>query len=78
MDPRCAESGYAPQHRAGDDERLAAEVVAQPAGDGRSDHIKDEQSGSQRAHLLIGGVEFALDERDFAGKNVAVNVVEEV
>ena len=28
VDPGCAESGYAPQHCAGDDEGLAAEMVA--------------------------------------------------
>ena len=78
VDPGRAERGQAPQDRAGDDERLAAEAVAQPAGERRGEHVEDEQRGGERAHLLVGGVKLALDQRDFAGQNVAVNVVEEV
>ena len=53
-------------------------MVSQPAGERGGEHVKDKQRRSERAHLLVGGVEFALDERDLAGENVAVNVVEEV
>ena len=45
---------------------------------GRGDHIKDEQRRGQRAHLLVGGVKFLLDQRKFAGKDIAVDVVEQV
>ena len=57
---------------------LTREAVAQPAGQRRGKHIEKEQRGCQRAHLLVGGVEFALDQREFAGQDVAVDVVEQV
>ena len=78
MDPGGGQSGQAPEHRAGDDERLAREAVAEPAGERRGEHVEEEERGGQRAHLLVGGVEFALDEREFAGEDVAVDVVEQV
>ena len=76
--PGRPQRSHAPQHRAGDDERFAPEVVAQPAGQRRRKHIKHKQRRGQRAHLLIGGVKLALDQRYLAGQNIAVNVVEKV
>ena len=78
VDPDGGQRGQAPENRAGDDQRLAREAVAEPAGERRGEHIEEEERGGQRAHLLVGGVEFALDQREFAGKDVAVDVVEQV
>ena len=78
VNPDGGQRGQAPENRAGDDERLAREAVAEPAGERRGEHVEDEQRGGERAHLLVGGVELALDEREFAGKDVAVDVVEQV
>ena len=70
--------GEAPQDCAGDDKGLAAIAVAEPAGERRGQHVDDEHGGGECAHLLAGGVEFSLDEREFAGEDVAIDVVEEV
>ena len=78
VNPHRAQSGQAPQNRAGDDERLARKAVSQPAGQRRGEHVEEKQRRGERAHLLVGGVEFALDERELAGQNVAVNVVEQI
>ena len=78
VDPGGGEGGDAPEDRAGDDEGLAAEAVAEPAGERGGDHVDEEEGGGQRAHLLVSGVELALDEGDFAGEDVAVDVVEQV
>jgi hypothetical protein len=78
VNPDGGERGKAPEDRAGDDERLAREAVSEPAGQRGGDHIEEEQRGGQRAHLLVGGVEVALDQRQFAGQDVAVDVVEQV
>jgi len=78
VDPGGGEGGDAPEECAGDDEGLAAEVVAEPAGEGGGDHVNEEEGGGEQAHLLVSGVEVGLDERDFAGEDVAVNVIEQV
>src|ERR1017187_1793325 len=78
MNPRRAQRGQAPQDRAADNERLSAETISQPAGGGRSEHVKEQQRRGQRAHLLVGGVELPLNERYLAGQDVAVDVVEQV
>ena len=70
--------GQAPSTAPGDDERLAAHAVAEPACERRDQHVGDEERGGERSHLLIGRAEFALDQRNLAGKNVAVDVVEQV
>ena len=78
VDPRGAERGEAPEHGAGDDEGLAAIAVAEPAGERRGQHVDEEHGGGERAHLLAGGVEFILNQGEFAGEDVAVDVVEQV
>ena len=76
--PCGAERGEAPQDSAADDERLAAISITQPTGERRGKHVDEEHGRGKRAHLLVGGVEFVLDEREFAGENVAIDVVEQV
>jgi hypothetical protein len=76
--PCSAEGGEAPQHRACDDERLATVAVAEPAGEWRSQHVDNKHGSGERAHLLARGVEFILNEGEFAGEDVAVDVVEQV
>ena len=78
MHPGCGQRSQAPQHRAGDDERLAAKAVAQPAGQRRRKHVSDKKRRGQRSYLLIGGMKFALDERNLAGQDIAVDVVQQV
>ena len=78
MHPGRAQGGHAPKHRAGNDERLAGKAVSEPAGGRRGKHVEEKERGGEPAHLLVRGVELALDERDFAGEDVAVDVVEEV
>ncbi len=53
-------------------------MVAEPAGERRGNHVEEKERRGQRAHLLIGRVELTLDERHFAGQNVAVDVVQQV
>ena len=76
--PGGGECGEAPENCAGDDEGLAAIAVTEPAGEWRGQHVDEEHGGGERAHLLAGGVEFILDEGEFAGKDIAVDVVEQV
>ncbi len=76
--PGGGEGGHAPEHRAGDDEGLAAIAVAEPAGQRRGQHVNEKHGRGECAHLLAGGVEFILNEREFARKDVAIDVVEQV
>ncbi len=62
VNPGGGQSGQAPQNRTANDERLARQAVAQPAGDRRSEHVAQEQGCSERAHLLVSRVELALDK----------------
>ena len=78
VDPCRSECSDAPQQGAANDEGLASEVVAQPACEWRDQHVDHKQRRGKSTHLLVSGVKLALDERDFTGQNVAVNVVEEV
>ena len=74
--PDRGQRGQTPQHRAGNNHRLARKAIAKPAGQRRGNHIKKKQRRRQRAHLVVGGVEVALDKRELAGKDVAVNVIQ--
>jgi hypothetical protein len=76
--PGGGEGGQAPEHCAGDDEGLATIAVAEPAGQRRRQHVNEKHGRGERAHLLAGGVEFTLNEREFAGEDVAIDVVEQV
>ena len=78
VDPGGGERGQAPEDGAGDDERLAAIAVAEPAGERRGQHVDGEHGSGERAHLLARGVEFALNEGELAREDVAVDVVEQV
>ena len=78
VNPDGAEGCQAPEDGAGHNERLAAVPVAEPAGERRGNHIENEHRRGQRAHLLVGGVEFTLDEGLCAGQNVSVNEIEQV
>jgi len=53
-------------------------VVAQPAGERRCQHVGDKERHGERANLGVARVKLALDEGDFAGKNIAVDVVGQV
>ena len=78
VNPDGGKRGQAPEHGAGNDKGLAAEAVAEPASERSGNHVEEEERGGQRAHLVVGGVELALDQRNFAGEDVAVNVVEQI
>ena len=78
VDPHGSQRGQAPEDRAGDDERLARIAVSQPAGQGRRDHVEEKERRGQRAHLMIGCMKFALHQHKLAGKDVAVDVVQQV
>ena len=76
--PERGQCGQAPERRAGNDERLAPEAIAEPARQRRGHHVENEERGAQRAHLLVGRVELVLDGPHLAGKNIAVDVVEQI
>ena len=78
MNPCRGKGGQTPEHRAKDDERLARVPIAEPARERRNEHVGDEERGGKRPHLLIGRMKFALDERNFTGKNVAINIVQQI
>ena len=62
MDPDGGKGGKTPQNRAGDDERLAGVAITQPAGQRGGEHVEEEERGGQSAHLVVGGVEVALNQ----------------
>jgi hypothetical protein len=78
VDARGVEGGDAPEECSGDNERLAREMVAEPAGERRNDHVNEEKDGREQADLGVVNGELLLDERLDAGKDVAVDEVEEI
>jgi len=83
VDRTGEEVAEAPKDDAGDDEGLARETVAEPAGERRGEHVGDEEPEGERAHLRVGGREAVvgdsgLDKGEFAGEEVAVYIVEEI
>ncbi len=67
VNPDGSKGSEAPEHGSGNDKGLAREAVAEPSSRRSGNHVKEEERRRQRAHLVIGGVEVALDQRKFAG-----------
>jgi len=63
---------------ADDDERLALEVVAEPAGERGGEHVGEEEPEGDGADCRVGDVELFFDELLDAGEDVAIDVVDEV
>ena len=78
MDPCGGQGGQAPQDGACNDQWLAREPVTEPTCGRRSEHVEDEERGCQPSDLLIRRMKLSLDERDFARKDVAVDVIEQI
>ena len=68
----------APEEGGDDDHGFAGEAVAQPAGEGRGEHVGDHEPEGQGADVLVGEVELDFDLLLNAGEDVAVDVVDEV
>ena len=68
----------APEERGDDDHGFAGKAVAQPAGDGRGEHVGDHEPEGEGADVFVGEMELDLDLLLDAGKDVAVDVVDEV
>src|ERR1700730_17210092 len=78
MDAGGEEVDAAPEERGDDDHGLAGEAVAEVSGDGRGKHVGDHEPEGKRTDALVGEMEFAFDLLLDAGKDVAVDVVDEV
>src|SRR3984893_2038942 len=78
MDAGGEEVDAAPEEGGDDDHGLAGEAVAEKAGDGRGEHVGDHEPEGERADALVGEMELAFDLFLDAGKDVAVDVVDEV
>ena len=78
MDAGGEEVDAAPEEGGDDDHGLAGESVAQPAGDGRGEHVGDHEPEGEGSDVLVGEVEFAFDLLLNAGEDVAIDVVDEV
>ena len=78
VDAGGEEVDAAPEECGDDDHGFAGKAVAEPAGDGRGDHVGDHEPEGERADLLVGEMELGFDLLLDAGKDVTVDVVDEV
>jgi len=78
VNPPGTKSSQAPKNNANNNQWFTPKTVAQPACERCGEHVKNEQSCSKRAHLLIGNVELALDKGLRTRKDVPIYVVEQV
>ena len=53
-------------------------MIADPAEDGREDHIGKHEGGTEQSQLRIGEIEIGLDQGENGVEDLPVNVIEKI